>query len=367
MSRVEPAADGPPRTTPVVSELEAAALRGATRAELLADARAAHGPHVDVIASTPGADPAADRPLVVRLARHAGRRVAPIEVGGQPVAFLVADPAAIRDDAFESTLRAVTIEASCREAVATAARESLDWLLDELRFGPADDAAALVAVGDRLDLDLRAPQRAVVLIAPGVDEHRWRSAVASLPHPARATGPAAWTVVTDPRVVERLRRRLEAEIEVATYAVTGRAVAVADLPQSFKEAEVMVALLQAEGPRRQLVHDDLGLSALLLVVPLDELEAFVGRWLDPLADHDELCRTLEVWIDSGGSWLTSAERLFIHRNSVGYRLQKIREHLGADPLDPGVARQIRAAFEARRVLTARRRVDDGTAPLAHLR
>jgi DNA-binding PucR family transcriptional regulator len=45
--------------------------------------------------------------------------------------------------------------------------------------------------------------------------------------------------------------------------------------------------------------------------------------------------------------------LHIHRNSVGYRIGRIRDLLGADPFDPWTALQLRAALEARDILGVR--------------
>ncbi len=47
-----------------------------------------------------------------------------------------------------------------------------------------------------------------------------------------------------------------------------------------------------------------------------------------------------------------AARLDIHRNSVGYRMTRIRELLGADPADQKTARGLQAALDAREVLAA---------------
>ncbi|MBI4336614.1 MAG: helix-turn-helix domain-containing protein [Chloroflexi bacterium] len=59
----------------------------------------------------------------------------------------------------------------------------------------------------------------------------------------------------------------------------------------------------------------------------------------PLAAYDldhgtDLRATLEAYLLSGGSVTATAEHLFLHRNSVMYRLQRIRDIAGLDPQEP---------------------------------
>jgi DNA-binding PucR family transcriptional regulator len=62
--------------------------------------------------------------------------------------------------------------------------------------------------------------------------------------------------------------------------------------------------------------------------------------------------TLAAWYEEDGSRAAVAQRLHVHRNSVGYRIGRVRELLGIDPLEPWTALQLRCALEARRVLAA---------------
>ena len=61
--------------------------------------------------------------------------------------------------------------------------------------------------------------------------------------------------------------------------------------------------------------------------------------VEPLAQHDRenasfLIRTLRAYFASGESTSEAAERLFLHRNSVPYRLDRISELTGLDWRDP---------------------------------
>ena len=55
----------------------------------------------------------------------------------------------------------------------------------------------------------------------------------------------------------------------------------------------------------------------------------------PLSDYDskrgsDLTRTLSVYFDTGANASETADRLFLHRNSLLYRLERIQELTGLD-------------------------------------
>ena len=67
------------------------------------------------------------------------------------------------------------------------------------------------------------------------------------------------------------------------------------------------------------------------------LEPFRGL-LDPLVSHDherggDLLRTLTVFFECSENASEAADRLFLHRNSVSYRLERVRELTGLDYRD----------------------------------
>jgi DNA-binding PucR family transcriptional regulator len=60
--------------------------------------------------------------------------------------------------------------------------------------------------------------------------------------------------------------------------------------------------------------------------------------VDPLKKHDQernsdLVRTLEVFFESGANASEAADRLLLHRNSIPYRLERVRELTGLDYRD----------------------------------
>lgn len=72
---------------------------------------------------------------------------------------------------------------------------------------------------------------------------------------------------------------------------------------------------------------------LLASVPAPVLEDFRDRLLGPLADYDEhndseLLPTLQSFLACDGSWVACARRLFVHVNTVRYRISRIEAITG---------------------------------------
>jgi DNA-binding PucR family transcriptional regulator len=141
-------------------------------------------------------------------------------------------------------------------------------------------------------------------------------------------------------------------------AASGPTVAdLAGTARSFAEAEVVLALLRERSGAVELTHEALGLGGLLLSVPADRLRRFVDAHLGPIVEAPELVETLAAWYGENGSRAAVAARLHVHRNTVGYRIGRIRELVSADPFDPRTALQLQVALEARDVLAARDRIE----------
>jgi hypothetical protein len=113
-----------------------------------------------------------------------------------------------------------------------------------------------------------------------------------------------------------------------TVAGIGRALAQA------RQARRVAALLGG-GVR---VVDAAGLGSielLLATAPAEARTAFRASLLSPLLDYDaghgtELVRTLRVFLDCSGSWTKAAETMFVHVNSLRYRMRRVEELTGRD-------------------------------------
>jgi len=69
----------------------------------------------------------------------------------------------------------------------------------------------------------------------------------------------------------------------------------------------------------------------------------------PLASAPELRRTLEVYVEGGGALEACARTLFVHPNTVRYRLRRVSEITHLDPADPRDALVLRTAVVVARL------------------
>lgn len=111
--------------------------------------------------------------------------------------------------------------------------------------------------------------------------------------------------------------------------------------RSYEEAQEAVQIGITLGQREGvIVFDELGLLHWLYHLPVEKRHgnAYI-KHIHTLATYDqerntELVKTLETYLDQGGSLVDAAERLFIHRNTLLHRLERINELCNLDLRDP---------------------------------
>ncbi|WP_198166857.1 PucR family transcriptional regulator, partial [Micromonospora rifamycinica] len=222
-----------------------------------------------------------------------------------------------------------------------------------LRADEAELLRAAAAHGWRLDQ----PHAVAGIAYTGEQPRRWASALSWLDRPMLAEGRRAWTLLHGDveREVTRLRVRLDQIVGAGQVRVVAGALVTgpARTAASFRDADRLLRLLlRAPDGRPELPFGQAGLAQVLLAVPDERLRWFVHRHLGPIAHRDDLLRTLDCWLATGGSRQAVSERLHLHRNSVGYRVGLIKRLLGVDPLDPQTVAVLRTALAARELLAA---------------
>lgn len=147
----------------------------------------------------------------------------------------------------------------------------------------------------------------------------------------------------DTDAVLALARELRAAIdqllpEVSVSVGIGRPHgSLVDLRQSYYEASYAIKIRKLKGdPGVIASFDDLGSYGLLLgLQDTLSLEVFYDSVLGRLQEYDEqnssdLVRSLSCFLEANGHWGDAADKLYVHRHTLRYRMKRVEEITGRD-------------------------------------
>jgi carbohydrate diacid regulator len=113
------------------------------------------------------------------------------------------------------------------------------------------------------------------------------------------------------------------------------AESIKEMKTSFQQAQSVLMLGQKLEPDADFyLYKDYRLEVTLSKLAQTEQADNAFSFYDRLLEQDkkgELAHTLDIYIKEGGELNKIAESLFIHRNTLRYRLDKIMELTGKDP------------------------------------
>ncbi len=241
-------------------------------------------------------------------------------------------------------------------------------LVEDLLAGTDTESALRRAQALRYDLER--PHRVVVVEGEGLTDddaflHAVRRAARDQPVGSLIVRRGIQVVVLSDHDAdwEIFRKAVLVELRGGRCRVgVGRQCETIDgLPASLRQAESALRVQRASGrDDRATCYDDLGVYQLLAEVQdPGATETFARRWLADLLDYDEhrkadLVTTLSRYLDCGGNYDDTSGRLFIHRSTLKYRLQRIREITGFDLNDPDTRFNLQLACRAWETLSALR-------------
>ncbi len=162
------------------------------------------------------------------------------------------------------------------------------------------------------------------------------------------------------RAAESVLRDLEAGMGGFVFVI-GRSRAVSDPAELARAAdEALLAANVAEGDHehRVLAFEETGAYRLLLSTMSEnpaELQRFYAETVEPLVAYDEqyatdLVATVEAFLEADGNVAGTAQRLFTHRHTIRYRLERVRELCGLDVGSSDGREKLSLGLKAMRVL-----------------
>jgi sugar diacid utilization regulator len=165
------------------------------------------------------------------------------------------------------------------------------------------------------------------------------------------------------RVADAIGRELHASVHGFTFAIGHSRVAQDPVDLYRAGNEALLAANVATGAASDddvamLAFEDTGAYRLLLPAMSEdpaELQRFYEETVAPLVAYDDqyetdLVQTLETFFDADGNVAGTAARLFTHRHTVRYRLERVKDLSGLDVASTDGREKLGLGLKAMRVL-----------------
>jgi hypothetical protein len=287
---------------------------------------------------------------------------APIQSGGELVGgvLLLGEPAVAEAGEFlQIAALAALTEVAVQGGRSEAERTARDAFFEELRSRRPPPAEDIVRRAAGLGCDVRGgavalcaelaterPRHVAATIAgehDGVLAH-WLQGRVYVLAPGAESAPA---------VAEDLRRHGLVGVS-SFYGEAG------ELGRALAEAELVLDVLRrGEVP----VGEDLSSGAYRLLFRVfashpDEVRSFYDDTVAPLVRYDEsygseLVSTLETFLEHNGATGAAASALYVHRHTISYRLERVKELTGLDPALSEDRERLGLGLKAYRILAPR--------------
>jgi DNA-binding PucR family transcriptional regulator len=162
------------------------------------------------------------------------------------------------------------------------------------------------------------------------------------------------------RAADTILQEMEAALSGYTFALGRSRIAddPADLPRAASEALLAANVAQGSRDGTALAFEQTGAYRLLLSSMSEnpsELQRFYAETVEPLVAYDEqyetdLVGTLETFLEADGNVAGTAQRLFTHRHTIYYRLERVRELSGLDVSSSDGREKLSLGLKSMRVL-----------------
>ncbi len=162
------------------------------------------------------------------------------------------------------------------------------------------------------------------------------------------------------KAARAIREELEATLEEFSFTVGfGRITTEpSDLYRAGQEALLAVNVAEASGSGNLMSFEDTGAYRLLLPALCDdpaELRRFFAETIEPLVTYDDqyetnLVQTVDTFLAADGNVAGTAQRLFTHRHTIRYRLERVKDLTGLDCSSTDGRERLSLGLKSMRVL-----------------
>jgi sugar diacid utilization regulator len=265
--------------------------------------------------------------------------------------------------------------ASLTEVAVEEAKEEVEQnlrgsFLEELRSRVELEPEELVRRAGRLGTDLShgavvlcaeltsdRPRHVVATIAgehPGaLAQHMDDRVYALLPAVGSGEEAAEATTAAARRLAARLQRH-------GTVGLSSFYLDPVELPRAVQEAELVLDVLrQSDAP----IAEDIGTGTYRLLFRVlashpEEVRSFYQDTVAPIVSYDDqygtdLAGTLEAYLEQNCNMNATASAIYAHRHTVAYRLERVRELTGLDPMQSEDRERLGLGLKAYRIIAPR--------------
>jgi sugar diacid utilization regulator len=265
--------------------------------------------------------------------------------------------------------------ASLTEVAVEEAKEEVEQnlrgsFLEELRSRAELEPEELVRRAGRLGTDLShgavvlcaeltsdRPRHVVATIAgehPGaLAQHMDDRVYALLPAVGSGDEAAEATAAAARRLASRLQRH-------GTVGLSSFYLDPVELPRAVQEAELVLDVLrQSDAP----IAEDIGTGTYRLLFRVlashpEEVRSFYQDTVAPIVAYDDqyatdLAGTLEAYLEQNCNMNATASAIYAHRHTVAYRLERVRELTGLDPMQSEDRERLGLGLKAYRIIAPR--------------
>jgi hypothetical protein len=292
---------------------------------------------------------------------------APIATGGEVVGGVMlltgADPPGPgTGDFLQIAALAALTEVAVHGGRAEAERTVRDGFFEALRSRRPPKAEDVVSRGAALGCDLRG---GAVAVCAELATERPRHVAARLSgeHPGvlahclETAGGRLYALVPGAQGAQAVADELRRHGTVGVSSFYGEP---GELGRALAEAELVLDVVRrGEVP----VGEDLGSGAYRLLFRVfashpDEVRSFYEDTVAPLVRYDEsygseLVTTLETFLEHNGATGAAASALYVHRHTIAYRLERVKELSGLDPALSEDRERLGLGLKAYRILSPR--------------
>lgn len=167
---------------------------------------------------------------------------------------------------------------------------------------------------------------------------------------------------TSSAAIEQIAQSISDTLNTEFYCRVGIGIGtvvdnIKDLARSYKEAQIAIEVGKVFESEKEIIsYENLGIGRLIYQLPTTLCEMFLSEVFKhgSLETLDkETLQTIQVFFDNNLNVSETSRKLFVHRNTLVYRLEKIKKLTGLDLREFDHAITFKVALMVRRYLTAK--------------